>query len=243
MNADTPTRSNTATWLQRAFLTGILFTAFGAGAADFSGFWKENCSDPFGLQIQPHEGRYTVTFCGPGGCGTPDPRSATPIEGDGQYEVLGPDKLRVLYAQEYAPLYTKCTTEIHPVLEYSAADRAEGRRGFALTIAAHVAYLAAAVLMYLFVNRRTRGLMAIRRRAVRTGLAALMFSPGVFISWPFANPTFAFMGLLISVATVAQTPVRLFALQILYTLGPIGVVWACLFAVAHLRGGPGSRAA
>ena len=225
---------------QRVGIAGLILLVGSLYAApvDFTGFWKESCTDPYGLQVKPYEGRYTVTFCGPGGCGTPDPNAATPIEGDKLYEVMGPDKIKINYAEKYTPVYTKCTTETNPVLEYSAADRAEGRRGVLIAVVVHLAYLVAAVLAYLVVNRRTGALPIIRRRVVRSGVAALLFSPGIYLTWPFANPTFALLAFVFSLATISQAPGALyyFSVQTMYSLGPIIVVWALLFLVAHVRG-------
>ena len=40
--------------------------------ADFTGFWKVNCSDAFGVQIKEQPGNwFSVSFCGPGGCFRP----------------------------------------------------------------------------------------------------------------------------------------------------------------------------
>ena len=41
---------------------------------NFTGFWKEDCDQAFGLQIMHHgpDGKYSIVFCGPGGCGNPD---------------------------------------------------------------------------------------------------------------------------------------------------------------------------
>jgi hypothetical protein len=106
-------------------------SATDSSGADLTGFWKENCDDPYGLQIMPHgEGLYTVEFCGPGGGGcTREPRGefATPIHGDPQYEVLSEKAIRIWYADAYAPVYLKCTTETHPKLAYSAESMAEAR--------------------------------------------------------------------------------------------------------------------
>src|SRR5208283_5004210 len=39
---------------------------------DFTGFWKVNCSDAFGVQIKKQPGNlFSVSFCGPGGCFAP----------------------------------------------------------------------------------------------------------------------------------------------------------------------------
>jgi hypothetical protein len=38
----------------------------------FTGFWKGECTDAFGLQIKPYDEKlYSVSFCGPGGCFSP----------------------------------------------------------------------------------------------------------------------------------------------------------------------------
>ena len=214
----------------------LLVGSVSAAPVDYTGFWKESCSDPYGLQIKPFQGQYTVTFCGPGGCGTPDLKAATTIEGDKNYEVLGPGKIKIKYAETYAPVYTKCTTETNPVLEYSAADRAEARRGIVTAAVFHVAYLFVAVLAYVFVHRRTGALSSVRRRAVRSGVAALLFSPGIYLTWPFVNPTFALLAFIFTLITI--TPVLgmlYFSVQTIYSLGPILVVWALLFIIGHIR--------
>ena len=63
----------------------------------YTGFWKRNCSDDFGLAIEPDsEGLYTVSFCGPGGCFKPGTyRPTTKIEGDPQYKVINATTIEV----------------------------------------------------------------------------------------------------------------------------------------------------
>lgn len=225
------------TMWRTTFFALALLIASGASAAptNYTGFWKENCNDPYGLQIKPFEERYTVTFCGPGGCGTIDPKTATSIEGDTQYEVLSPERIKIIYAEQYTPIYVKCTTDTSPLLEYSEDDRAEGHRSIIIGVAIHIAYLVAAILLFIFMIRQTRALPPLRRRAIQTGLAALLFSPGIYLSWPFATPTFAALGLVFSVATAMQTPGSLFAAQLMFALGPILGLWGALFAIAHVR--------
>lgn len=216
----------------------LLASGVRAWSADFSGFWKENCAEPFGLQIAPYQnGKYTVTFCGPGDphCNAmPDPSTATPIEGDRQYEILGPDKLRIKYSESYAPVYFKCTSEIHPLLEYSAADQAEGKRNVVLSALFHALYIIAALAAYHYAHKRTRPLNTIRRRAILTGVSALLFSPGVFFSWPFAMPSFALLALVVSLTNVPAVGFVQLPAQLLYTVGPIVLVWALLFVVTHI---------
>ena len=225
-----------------ALLAVTVLTLYASSALpakeNFTGFWKENCDDPYGLQIKPYrDDTYTVTFCGPGDphCnGAPDPATATTIEGDKQYDVLSPDKVRI-NSEGYSPTYTKCTTDVHPLLEYSAADKAEGKRGFAVAILIHVLYFVGAVFAYRFFHKRTVPVPAVQRRVYRSGLAALFFSPGMFWAWPFVSPTFAFPALLVHLLSIPQTGAAFLPAQLIYSVGPILLVWGLLFSVAHFR--------
>jgi len=87
---------------------------------DFTGFWKVNCTDAFGVQIKKQPGNlYSVSFCGPGGCFAPGGwKPNTPIFGDAQYRVLNPTTIEIGGGQNRTR-YTKCTTDINPVLDYS----------------------------------------------------------------------------------------------------------------------------
>jgi hypothetical protein len=86
---------------------------------DFTGFWKENCDDAFGLQIMPHgtEGKYSVVFCGPGGCGNPDSEGDTFISKDRNYEVISENEIKTRGADRW-DTYRKCTKDTHPILKY-----------------------------------------------------------------------------------------------------------------------------
>lgn len=111
-------------WLARARLAAlsIVISLFSANAAsvtpppqDFTGFWKDDCHDEFGLQIKPAgNGLYSISFCGPGGCfapGTYRPNSA--IVNDPLYEVVGPTKLRIKGADGFS-LAIRCTSDPTP---------------------------------------------------------------------------------------------------------------------------------
>jgi hypothetical protein len=87
------------------------------GTADlsmnFAGFWKTDCNERFGLRIRPADrpGAYTVTFCGPGGCGDDQFLQKTFITGDPSYHVVsateiqsGPDRTT----------YKKCSDAMLP---------------------------------------------------------------------------------------------------------------------------------
>ena len=102
------------------FITCLLFSATAAFAEDFTGFWKVNCSDAFGVQIKPQgEKLYSVSFCGPGGCFAPGTWTPnTTIVGDPHYRVLDPKTLEIQHGDGWLR-YTKCTTDTNPVLDYS----------------------------------------------------------------------------------------------------------------------------
>ncbi len=86
---------------------------------DFTGFWKENCEEAFGLQIMHYglHGEYTVTFCGPGGCGDPAEERLTFITKDSGYQVVSENEIRVPNGGGWET-YHKCMTDTHPVLKY-----------------------------------------------------------------------------------------------------------------------------
>lgn len=89
-------------------------------AKDFTGFWKTDCENAFGLQIKHFgiDGKYSIVFCGPGGCGDPASEGAkTFITKDPHYQVISEDELREKTADGWET-YHRCTRETHPVLKY-----------------------------------------------------------------------------------------------------------------------------
>jgi hypothetical protein len=88
---------------------------------NFTGFWKQNCDNAFGLQIMPYgkDGKYSVTFCGPGGCGTVgDDGKNTFITQDPDYHVVSESELKIRNAKDEWDTYHRCTRDTHPVLKY-----------------------------------------------------------------------------------------------------------------------------
>jgi hypothetical protein len=87
---------------------------------NFIGFWKEKCDEPFGLQIMPYgtDGKYSVIFCGPGGCGKQgsDGRN-TFITKDKNYEVISESEIKIRRSDGWDTYY-RCTKETNPVLKY-----------------------------------------------------------------------------------------------------------------------------
>ena len=82
---------------------------------NFAGFWKEKCTEKFGLRIQPVEprGMYTVTFCGPGGCGDEQNPRKTFIKGDKRYQVVSASELLV-GREGNKSTYRKCSERMLP---------------------------------------------------------------------------------------------------------------------------------
>jgi hypothetical protein len=88
--------------------------------ADFTGFWKVNCTDAFGVQIKKQPANlFSVSFCGPGGCFAPGEwLPNTPIVGDPKYRVLNPTTIEIRHEQGWTR-YTRCTTDTNPPLDYA----------------------------------------------------------------------------------------------------------------------------
>jgi hypothetical protein len=88
--------------------------------ADFTGFWKVNCSDAFGVQIKKQPGNtFSVSFCGPGGCFAPGEwKPNTPIIGDPKYRVINANTIELPFGQGWNR-YTRRTTDTNPMLDYA----------------------------------------------------------------------------------------------------------------------------
>jgi hypothetical protein len=82
---------------------------------NFAGFWKTACADTFGLRIKPADSphMYTVTFCGPGGCGDETNERKTFIKGDKQYSIVSGTELQV-GKSENRTTYKKCSNKMLP---------------------------------------------------------------------------------------------------------------------------------
>ena len=83
---------------------------------DFTGMWKGDCKENFGLQIKPvgDEGMYSVSFCGPGGCFEPGKyRPNTFITGDRSYHVASESEIEVRGGGGFST-YHKCSSDHSP---------------------------------------------------------------------------------------------------------------------------------
>jgi hypothetical protein len=88
---------------------------------DFTGFWKEKCEEPVGLQIMHYgtNGEYSIAFCGPGGCGDPGEARKSFISRDKKhYEVVSEDEFVQIGLSGSRTTYHRCTRDTHPVLRY-----------------------------------------------------------------------------------------------------------------------------
>ena len=96
--------------------SAIATLAFGAPAkVDYTGVWKGNCEDPFGVQIKPlRDGFYSISFCRVE-CTAPGVyRPNTRIENDPMYEILSPTKIRLRHPEGGYSTYVKCASETTP---------------------------------------------------------------------------------------------------------------------------------
>lgn len=81
---------------------------------DYTGFWKGDRSDNFGVQIKPAENQlYSVSFCGPCGCFKPGEWTPnTRIEGDPKYKVISPVELGIKRTDNSDFfIYKKCASD------------------------------------------------------------------------------------------------------------------------------------
>jgi hypothetical protein len=104
----------------RAFIAAENHPGVRDATKDFTGFWKKKCEEPFGLQIKHHgdEGKYSIVFCGPGGCGDPSQSRLTFITGDKRYEVVSEGELMEIGRSGDREIYYRCTKDTNPVLKY-----------------------------------------------------------------------------------------------------------------------------
>lgn len=87
---------------------------------DFTGFWETKCGEGFGLQIMHagSDGKYSIVFCGPGGCLDPSKAHMSFIAGDKKhYEVVSEDELDQISLDGSKTTYHRCMKDTHPVLK------------------------------------------------------------------------------------------------------------------------------
>jgi len=104
----------------RAFLAAKDHPGIRDVTKNFTGFWKKECDQPFGLQVKHYgdDGKYAIVFCGPGGCGNPQESRLTFITGDQRYEVISESELIEISSSGERETYYRCTKDTNPVLKY-----------------------------------------------------------------------------------------------------------------------------
>lgn len=104
----------------RAFIAAENHPGTRDATKDFTGFWKQKCDEAFGLQIKQYgdDGKYSIVFCGPGGCGDPSQSRLTFITGDKWYQVVSEDELVAIGRSGDRDTYHRCTKDTQPVLKY-----------------------------------------------------------------------------------------------------------------------------
>jgi hypothetical protein len=103
--------------MSRGLLTVFAIAAIVGGCSardlDFTGIWKGNCEDYYGVQIRPADGGlYVVTFCGLSGCMAPGewtPNSR--ILRDPVYQVVSATTLRIKRNDAGYFTYHKCSAD------------------------------------------------------------------------------------------------------------------------------------
>jgi Zn-dependent protease with chaperone function len=84
---------------------------------DFTGLWKEDCEQLYGLQFKPLEKQrvYSVSLCGPAGCLDPGTyRPNTTVQGDAAYDVLHAEEILIKQPRGDSTSYVKCASEVMP---------------------------------------------------------------------------------------------------------------------------------
>src|SRR5438270_114716 len=84
---------------------------------DFTGLWKEDCEQLYGLQFKPLEkrGAYSVSLCGPAGCLDPGTnRPNTTVQGDAAYDGLYAEEILIKNSRGDFTSYVKCASEVMP---------------------------------------------------------------------------------------------------------------------------------
>ena len=101
----------------RVALDEVLSPGVRDATKNFTGMWKESCTQDVGLQIKPvgTDGLYSVSYCGQSGCfevGTYRPN--TFISGDRHYKVVSDLEIQVETATGFTA-YQKCSSNPEPL--------------------------------------------------------------------------------------------------------------------------------
>ena len=128
----------------------------------------------------------------------------------------------------------KCTTDTSPVLQYSGQDIAEENRNLAIIVLIHLGYIAVAIVAYRWLRPCLSGRTVFATRAARAGLLALLFAPGVLVSFPFAAPTFALVALVMQLIAALRGDVLAWLPALAFSTIPVLFTWALILAAGTL---------
>jgi hypothetical protein len=75
----------------------------------YIGFWKTHCTDTFGLVIEATpDGRYTVAFCGPGGCDKTEHLQHTSLTDDPTYRIIDQNTIEMRWLSGPDAIHHRC---------------------------------------------------------------------------------------------------------------------------------------
>jgi len=75
----------------------------------YIGFWKTDCNDDFGLAIEAtSDGKYTIAFCGPGGCDRAEDLQHTTLTDDPRYRIMDANTIAQKRYSEPDAMYHRC---------------------------------------------------------------------------------------------------------------------------------------
>ena len=82
----------------------------------FIGFWKSDCKDPFGLLImKASEGKYSISFCGPGGSYFPGTyRPNSDLVSDPNYKIIDKNTIEVKGKEGFSRYY-RCGKDLKKI--------------------------------------------------------------------------------------------------------------------------------
>ncbi len=108
----------------RAFVVDEFSVGVLDASKDFTGLWKEKCTDTHGLHIAKAgtDGKYSISFCGPGGCFKPGTyRENSFIGKDKNYRVVSESEIGVRGRGNEFSTYVRCTKDAKPPLPSASA--------------------------------------------------------------------------------------------------------------------------
>jgi hypothetical protein len=110
----------------RAFVADEFSVGVLDASKNFAGLWKEKCTDTHGLHIAKigSDGKYSISFCGPGGCFEPGTyRENSFISNDKSYRVVSESEIGVRGRGGEFSTYVRCTKDEKPPQSIAAPKK------------------------------------------------------------------------------------------------------------------------